>query len=150
MVHGKCKFNPAWLLEPEYSSWLEEVPNDVHRAMCSLCKKSFDISNKSRGNLDSHMKSATHIERKNLKKTNSSLISFFGKASTATKRAFIAPMTAGSPASASSSTLQSSESTPICVLTHQEDEPTAPVCPATEVQDAVTELPKSTSVQPTV
>lgn len=50
----------SWVHDPEYSSWLREVDGDTQRALCCLCKKSFDIANMGIAAVKSHMKGKKH------------------------------------------------------------------------------------------
>ncbi|KAJ8031243.1 hypothetical protein HOLleu_27914 [Holothuria leucospilota] len=56
---GKCTFNNEWFSKPHYSQWLAKCV-DPSKAKCTLCAKSFDISNMGEAGLKSHMKSSKH------------------------------------------------------------------------------------------
>ena len=42
---GKCKFSKEWLCDPKYKDWLARDSKWAMKAKCTLCVKSFDISN---------------------------------------------------------------------------------------------------------
>jgi hypothetical protein len=50
----KTKFNTEWLTDVAISSWLQPVTADPYRARCSLCCKTFDLSNMGRQVVLSH------------------------------------------------------------------------------------------------
>ena len=41
----KCHFHDSWKSELDFSSWLDVVADNVHRAYCRTCKKTFDVGN---------------------------------------------------------------------------------------------------------
>ena len=47
-------------LQLDFSSWLDVVADNVHRAYCRTCKKTFDVGNMGVAAVKSHMKSKTH------------------------------------------------------------------------------------------
>lgn len=78
---GKCSFNINWLKKPLYEKWLMR-DEDQHKARCSLCCKSFDISNMGEAALTSHGKSKKHMDL--LKSSSLSVKNFFHNASSST------------------------------------------------------------------
>ena len=58
---GKCKFQEAWLTNPQYSKWIGRG-SSVNEAKCKACKKSFDVQNMGEAALKSHMKSKKHTD----------------------------------------------------------------------------------------
>ena len=50
-------------LNPQFSSWLKEVPTDRHKAHCSLCSKNFEQSSMGRGAVTSHLRSNAHARK---------------------------------------------------------------------------------------
>ena len=56
----KCYFHDSWKSELDFSSWLDVVADNVHRAYCRTCKKTFDVGNMGVAAVKSHMKSKTH------------------------------------------------------------------------------------------
>ena len=56
----KCHFHDSWKSELDFSSWLDVVADNVHRAYCRTCKKTFDVRNMGVAAVKSHMKSKTH------------------------------------------------------------------------------------------
>ena len=56
----KCHFHDSWKSELDFSSWLDIVADNVHRAYCRTCKKTFDVRNMGVAAVKSHMKSKTH------------------------------------------------------------------------------------------
>jgi len=65
----KTRFNNEWQTDPAFESWLQPVPDDPHRARCSLCSKTFDLSNMGRQAIVSHKSGAKH-QRSSLTLTN--------------------------------------------------------------------------------
>ncbi len=56
---GKCRFRNVWIQDEKYKGWLEK-DQDPGRAKCTLCRKTFDISNMGEAALSSHAKGAKH------------------------------------------------------------------------------------------
>lgn len=56
---GKCKFNTEWLHLEGYKDWLA-VNQDPHRADCTACNTTFDISNMGKSALESHNQGKKH------------------------------------------------------------------------------------------
>ena len=56
----KCHFHDSWKSELDFSTWLDVVADNVHRAYCRTCKKTFDVGNMGVAAVKSHMKSKTH------------------------------------------------------------------------------------------
>ena len=56
----KCHFHDSWKSELDFSSWLNVVADDVHRAYCRTCKKTFDVGNMGVAAVKSHRK-ASHM-----------------------------------------------------------------------------------------
>jgi hypothetical protein len=61
MPHGQCLFNRAWLDKDCYRGWLvQDKLKPASNARCSLCLKTFDVSNMGEAALKSHMTSKKH------------------------------------------------------------------------------------------
>ena len=74
------KFNTDWKLKKEYSSWLTGVEGDDSRAYCSLCSRSFDVSNMGLSAIYDHHNGMKHLRRfKALNNKDQSITSFFGQ-----------------------------------------------------------------------
>lgn len=56
-----CKFVTEWTRRSEFSSWLESVKDDKHKACCILCKKIFPVSHGGLHDVKTHAKSKRHI-----------------------------------------------------------------------------------------
>lgn len=56
----KTTFNNEWLTDSAFASWLQAVPADPHRARCTLCSKTFDLSNMGRQAIVSHKSGVKH------------------------------------------------------------------------------------------
>ena len=56
----KSTFNNEWLTDSAFASWLQAVPDDPHRARCSLCSKTFDLNNMGRQAIVSHKSGVKH------------------------------------------------------------------------------------------
>ena len=69
MPKGKCVFNQKWLENCEYSGWLKEDANK-HSAKCSLCSKTFDISNMGEAAVRSHKDGAKHKKYASIRLSN--------------------------------------------------------------------------------
>ena len=57
----KTIFNPLWLEDDEFKSWLCRS-KESDKARCKLCKKDFEISNVGRQALISHASGKKHKE----------------------------------------------------------------------------------------
>lgn len=59
----KCSFNPDWTNPniSEYASWIKPVQNDPHSAQCTLCCKTFSLSNMGNTAVCSHASSKKHL-----------------------------------------------------------------------------------------
>ena len=56
-------FDSDWTnetLNPSFSQWVQEVKDDKMKATCTVCKKTFSLSNKGSTALKSHEKSEKH------------------------------------------------------------------------------------------
>ncbi|KAH6933564.1 hypothetical protein HPB50_016336 [Hyalomma asiaticum] len=77
----KCSFNADWANPSvsDYVSWIRPVENDPHEAMCTVCRKTFSLSNMGHRAVSSHASSKKHIAALNLLKSASQpkLLSFF-------------------------------------------------------------------------
>ncbi|KAH6944218.1 hypothetical protein HPB50_002348 [Hyalomma asiaticum] len=77
----KCSFNADWtnLSVSDYASWIRPVENDPHEAMCTVCRKTFSLSNMGHRAVSSHASSKKHIAALNFLKSASQpkLLSFF-------------------------------------------------------------------------
>ena len=69
MPKGKCVFNQKWLENCEYSGWLKEDANK-HIAKCSVCSKTFDISNMGEAAVRSHKDGAKHKKYASIRLSN--------------------------------------------------------------------------------
>lgn len=59
---GKCIFNSKWLKNDSYKGWLK-CTEDKHKALCTVCNRSIDVSAMGESALKSHMKGSKHIEK---------------------------------------------------------------------------------------
>jgi len=57
---GKCIFNDLWIQRLEYKGWLRREPSNRHKAFCTLCKKSLDISKMGESAVAVHHKGKKH------------------------------------------------------------------------------------------
>ena len=97
-----CHFHDSWKSEPDFSSWLDVVADNVHRAYGRICKKTFDVGNMGVAAVKSHMKSKTH----------SSISGSAGSSTQAIRSFFVDPHGVSSRSSdTSSSTLPSTSHT---------------------------------------
>ena len=55
----QCHFQSNWKLNPDYH-WLQEEEKNLFYAKCSICKKSFSLSNMGESAVKSHLNSAKH------------------------------------------------------------------------------------------
>ncbi|CAF1176988.1 unnamed protein product [Didymodactylos carnosus] len=51
----KGTFHKSWLLNIDYSSWLEEVKHDVTIARCKACLETFSIHNGGKTDVNKHV-----------------------------------------------------------------------------------------------
>ncbi|GBM06008.1 hypothetical protein AVEN_49398-1 [Araneus ventricosus] len=58
-----ARFQVTWLNSPEFKDWIQQVPDDVRKARCLKCHKTFALSNMGHRALKSHAKGAEHIRR---------------------------------------------------------------------------------------
>lgn len=72
-------FSDSWLSDLRFCLWLEK-PNDSSKAMCKLCKKSFNLSNMGIKALQSHAQGEGHKKRV---KEKEEIQNFFKKSSIA-------------------------------------------------------------------
>lgn len=81
-----CCFQLDWLnpsIEPDWSTWLRQVNEDPHKALCSICRKIINLSNMGRQAVKSHASYSKHIRLcKVLAKTPSISSCFSSKDST--------------------------------------------------------------------
>ena len=56
----KCHFQNEWLINEEYSNWVQAVPKNRSRVKCSFCKTEIDISVMGVSALDSHAAGKKH------------------------------------------------------------------------------------------
>ena len=56
----RCHFHDSWKSDLDFSSWLDVVADNVHRAYCRTYKKTFDVGSMGVAAVKSHMKSKTH------------------------------------------------------------------------------------------
>ena len=56
----KTEFNNELLTDSAFASWLQAVPADPQRARCTLCCKTFDLSNMGRQAIVSHKAGVKH------------------------------------------------------------------------------------------
>ena len=58
---GRSCFQSYWLQRPEFTDWIQKDSNDVFRAYCRVCKRSFDVKNMGEGAVKSHSAGAKHL-----------------------------------------------------------------------------------------
>src|SRR6266516_3508630 len=83
-----CSFNRDWIdktLNPQFSSWLKEVPTDRHKAHCSLCLKNFELSSMGCGAVTSHLRSNAHARNSGAADTSRNISSMLIKKVTVDK-----------------------------------------------------------------
>ena len=56
----KTTFSSDSLSKNQFKSWASPVKNDVHSAFCTVCKKTFNLSNMYENALISHMNGKKH------------------------------------------------------------------------------------------
>ncbi|KAJ8874400.1 hypothetical protein PR048_025249 [Dryococelus australis] len=65
MKSKKTVFNHFWLdatVNPEFASWLCKVEGNANQAFCSVCKRTFQLSNMGQQAVVSHSKGPKHLE----------------------------------------------------------------------------------------
>lgn len=72
---GKCKFQDAWLSDPQYNKWIERGSSSSE-AKCKACKKTFAVQNMGEAAVKSHMKSKKHVDAVKDESSNASLRNF--------------------------------------------------------------------------
>lgn len=68
MSKKRTLFNPEWTdkeINPEWCSWLKEVKSDPFSAHCSICRRSFQLSNMGRTAITSHEEGYKHQRNAN-------------------------------------------------------------------------------------
>ena len=63
MSKWKTFFNPAWLQETEFKSWIEKDENNLLRARCRVCCTHIELSNMGLQALRSHAKGKKHRDK---------------------------------------------------------------------------------------
>lgn len=58
-----CTFQNKWLAEDQFKGWLKKSEENMNAAVCSICKKTIDITSMGKTALTSHMKSKKHQEQ---------------------------------------------------------------------------------------
>lgn len=83
----KCSFNPDWTNPniSEYASWIKPVQNDPHSALCTLCCKTFSLSNMGNTAVCSHASSKKHLAAVKCRSgaSQTGMLSFFTPATNA-------------------------------------------------------------------
>ena len=78
---GRSCFQNHWMDRPECVGWLRRDSNDVFRAYCRVCQRSFDVKNMGEGTVKRHDTRAKHVanmtQSKQLKRTTNSVSTFF-------------------------------------------------------------------------
>ena len=76
---------------PEFVDWLRRDSNDVRRAYCRVCRRSFDVKNMGEGAVKSHGAEAKHVanmmQLKQPTRTTNSISTFFMHPTSASARA---------------------------------------------------------------
>ena len=75
MPKWKSNFNPNWLHNPEFSTWL--VHRDDSSAHCKLCEKTFSITTLGISALRSHAKGVKHKDKISQQKQSTTVLDFF-------------------------------------------------------------------------
>lgn len=60
MASKKCKFQPAWLDDPQFKLWLTSDAESKHNAACRFCKTCFSLGNMGVGALKKHAEGKKH------------------------------------------------------------------------------------------
>ena len=55
-------FNTDWLKHGDWSHWLSRCVGDIHSARCSVCFRTFSLSNMGKQAVVSHATSANHVK----------------------------------------------------------------------------------------
>jgi len=77
-----CSFNQDWLnksLNPQFSSWIKQVPTNKNQAHCILCLKNFELSTMGRSSVMSHLKGSTHIRNSSAVNANQHINTMISK-----------------------------------------------------------------------
>ena len=64
-------FNPVWMTDKLYQSWLLPDEKNKHKFRCSLCNMSLDLSNMGKRALNSHIEGKKHILNAKLRTSKS-------------------------------------------------------------------------------
>ena len=83
-----CSFSLDWIVKmwnPQFSSWLKEVPTDRHKVHCSLCLKKFELSSMGRRAVRSHLRSNAHARNSGAADTSCNISSMPIKKATVDK-----------------------------------------------------------------
>jgi len=76
-MKATCSVNQDWMnksLNPQFSSWIKQVPTNKNQAHCNLCLKNFELSTMGRSAVVSYLKSSTHIRNSSAVNANQHLI----------------------------------------------------------------------------
>uniref|UniRef100_A0A915IDJ1 BED-type domain-containing protein n=1 Tax=Romanomermis culicivorax TaxID=13658 RepID=A0A915IDJ1_ROMCU len=74
------KFPLDWInpsTEPSWSDWLQPVDGDPYKVHCTVCRKTFSLSNMGRQTIKSHLCSAKHIQQAELLTKTPSIMACF-------------------------------------------------------------------------
>src|SRR6266516_5336149 len=63
MSNKRTTFKKVWLNDIELTSWLKAVENNIHQARCTICMKTFELSNMGRTAVSSYNRSVQHQKR---------------------------------------------------------------------------------------
>src|SRR6267154_3561768 len=63
MSNKRTTFKKVWLNDSEFTSWLKAVKDNIHQARCTICMKTFELSNMGRTAVSSHNRSVQHQKR---------------------------------------------------------------------------------------
>ena len=55
-----CRFNNAWLSNPEWKSWLQPCQSSTAEAYCKVCRKTIMLSNMGPQAIKSHCNGKKH------------------------------------------------------------------------------------------
>src|SRR6267154_2547463 len=63
MSNKRTTLKKVWLNDSEFTSWLKAVKDNIHPARCTICMKTFELSNMGRTAVSSHNRSVQHQKR---------------------------------------------------------------------------------------
>ena len=74
MSSKRTNFNPVWLTEESFMTWLVEDETDKHRFKCRICNSSLDLGNMGKRALTIHQDGKKHVMNSKLRSSESSCL----------------------------------------------------------------------------